>query len=261
MPNRGKAYPVQRRTNAQIASARRNEEEVAGGLAGVLANFFIRPAARVVQNVVQNVWDVIRRRDNNYEARRVLEIDNFDNDDDHEESDSDEDSDSLEDEDIDYSSDVEDEGVETSTEGNVMQKYLKAIRDRIQDECRTKNFTEKKPCIKEQDKWLLKYLNENQFWIRKEYAGIMCKRLKIEMSLQGYYRNVKVWLPDEEFKIMPICPSCKGNSRVGVHGYCDKTLARRVIGLNAHYFVMTRRYICHDCEHNSVSIPKPKFTF
>ena len=261
MPNRGKAYPVQRRTNAQIASARRNEEEVAGGLAGGLANFFIRPAARVVQNVVQNVWDVIRRRDNNYEARRVLEIDNFDNDDDHEESDSDEDSDSSEDEDIDYSSDVEDEGVETSTEGNVMQKYLKAIRDRIQDECRTKNFTEKKPCIKEQDKWLLKYLNENQFWIRKEYAGIMCKRLKIEMSLQGYYRNVKVWLPDEEFKIMPICPSCKGNSRVGVHGYCDKTLARRVIGLNAHYFVMTRRYICHDCEHNSVSIPKPKFTF
>ena len=133
MPNRGKAYPVQRRTNAQIASARRNEEEVAGGLAGGLANFFIRPAARVVQNVVQNVWDVIRRRDNNYEARRVLEIDNFDNDDDHEESDSDEDSDSSEDEDIDYSSDVEDEGVETSTEGNVMQKYFygeKAVHKR-----------------------------------------------------------------------------------------------------------------------------------
>jgi len=67
------------------------------GLVGGLANFLIRPAARVVQNVVRNVWDTIRRRDSKYEARRVLEIDNFDNDD------LNDDSDSSDDENIDYS--------------------------------------------------------------------------------------------------------------------------------------------------------------
>ena len=71
-------------------------------------------------------------------------------------------------------------------------------------------------------------------------------------------RDVLVWLPDQEHGINLPCPSCKSNGNVSVHGYSRKTTARRVIGLKSHYFILSRRYICHHCEKLN---PRPKFTF
>ena len=67
------------------------------------------------------------------------------------------------------------------------------------------------------------------------------------MCLHGYYQDVHVWLPDEEFGMSPPC-------------YSGKPPARCVIGLISHYFLMTRRYICHHCEKVDID-PKPKYTF
>ena len=80
------------------------------------------------------------------------------------------------------------------------------------------------------------------------------------MCLHGYYQDVRVWLPDEEFGMSPPCPSCHSNSRIGVHSYSGKTPARRVLGVTSHYFHMTRRYICHHCEKVDID-PKPKYRF
>ena len=78
------------------------------------------------------------------------------------------------------------------------------------------------------------------------------------MDLPGYYRDILVWLPDLQHSIYPPCPSCKGNGSIGVHGYSRKTVARRVLGLKTHYFILSRRYICHHCEKLT---PKPKYSF
>jgi hypothetical protein len=73
---------------------------------------------------------------------------------------------------------------------------------------------------------------------------------KLHFSEPYYYRDVVTWVPDEQWGIecTPCCPSCGKNETVGVHGYRTNHFGRRVVSLSSHYFVMSRRYICHGCK-------------
>ena len=210
------------------------------------------------------MWEQIRQQDRDYTVRRNHISDEFDpttnNNDGGGDSDSDDEIDE-EDEDVngeigendemDYDSDVEDIGTPESLNNCVMHKYLNAIQDRIQVESNTKKQ------MHEIEKWLFSFLENNDYWIKKEAASTICKALDIEEELPGYYRDLRVWLPDLQYKIIPPCPGCNSNCHVGIHGYSKKTLARRVIGLKAYYYIMSRRYICHSCEKSKIN----KYTF
>ena len=76
------------------------------------------------------------------------------------------------------------------------------------------------------------------------------ERLKLDFGVPEYYRDMKLWLPDVQWgrESMPNCPTCGENRHVGAHGFRDNRVARRIIGLEDHYYMMSRRYICHHCE-------------
>jgi hypothetical protein len=156
---------------------------------------------------------------------------------------------------MDYDSDADDPVESDGNDLSVMTKYLRAILRQLKAECNTKP-----PLLLDTHCWLRQYLEQNQFWIRKQSVKFICGKLGIDMDLEGYYRDVRVWLPDEQYGLWPTCPSCHANSSIGVHGYSHKTIARRVIGLKNHYFILSRRYICHDCEKCDTE-PRPKYTF
>ena len=79
-----------------------------------------------------------------------------------------------------YSSDADDD--DDLEAYSVMRKYFKAICSRLKDESRTCNFVDKNEEERGKNKWLLKYLSENQCWIRVEYAEAMCARLDIDIT-------------------------------------------------------------------------------
>ena len=194
-------------------------------------------------------WRDIRERDKSYRAidmsadkRRDANLPNTKGDD----SDDDE---YQPGDDGEYDSDGENEGI-TSVSRGVMSKYLKSIKDRLQVECNTKERCE--------NKWLIEYLSTHKFWIRNEASEWICERLGITHSLEGYYRDVLIWLPDEQHGVDPPCPTCQSNTSIGVHGYSDKTIAQKVIGRSDNYYLMSHRYIYHACEKDS---NKAKFTY
>lgn len=264
MVYRGKGYRTTRRTDAERARDHARIQRDNAGMRQGMAAFVQRPVA-TLQQTLQQMWNRIRQRDADYENRVPVEeivnneINHDDESDDEHEEEEEEENDL---EDMEYNSDHEDddnkERSETDECSSVMKDYVKAIRDRLQDECRTCHFTKEKKQIKEDDKWLLKYLQQNEFWIREEYCEEMCRRLGITPSLRGYYTDVLVWFPDERFKMKPVCPTCGSSARVGVHAYPKKTYGRRVISLLRNYYIISRRYICHHCEKVT---PKVKYTF
>jgi hypothetical protein len=46
---------------------------------------------------------------------------------------------------------------------------------------------------------------------------------------------------------LPPCPECLSSEDVVRHSWRDNRLARRVQGLDSHYFIMSRRYKCQGC--------------
>ncbi len=128
--------------------------------------------------------------------------------------------------------------------GGVQQKYVEAVQKRIQVEVNS-NFTG--------NKWLLKILNENDWWIKREKVSTIISELKLNKEHAAYYRDVYVWLPDirwptVEKKMMPSCPNCKCNNRVGPHAFRDNHFGRVVVSLTETYYIISRRYICHECK-------------
>jgi len=130
-------------------------------------------------------------------------------------------------------------------EGNsVMQEYLKAVKERLQIELGGNEL----------DAWLLDILKKNDWWIRTSYVSKIRKKLHLPNHYDAYYRDVFVWLPDIRWNdpgntFMPPCPHCKCNTRVGAHCFRDNHHARLVVNLNTTYYIMSRRYICHECKH------------
>ena len=101
-----------------------------------------------------------------------------------------------------------------------------------------------------EEKWLLNFLKkkENGWWIRKENAEYICKMIpELKYGEQSYYRDIRVWLPDQQYGdfCMPFCGACRSNENVGAHGFRDNHFSRTVIGLKENYYLISRRYICH----------------
>ena len=158
------------------------------------------------------------------------------------EADLDEDDDDGDNGDDENSSDNED-----APAHSVMGEYLKAVYSRLHSETTgeaSRNALE--------DKWLLRLLNTGDWWIRAEaHAQSICTKLGLSHDDPSYYRDIKVWIPDLQYgaEAKPPCVECKKTDRVGVHCYAGTGhCARRICSLTGHYFVMTRRYICHECE-------------
>ncbi|GFH43535.1 hypothetical protein CTEN210_07273 [Chaetoceros tenuissimus] len=217
---------------------------LARGLANFVQHGTIRNIIESPRVMIERMWNEFRRRDANYEVRRPTHTNN---DDYYDVKESTRTEDELNqddgDDDGDGSSFEEDSSYFDDIKISVMHKYAKSIVERLAVECNTADP------IKSEEKWLLSYLKMHNFWIRKDTAEYICQNLGIEFNLVGYYRDILMWLPDEQYGIDPICPTCKSNKRIGVHGYLDleKTPCRKVIDIADWYCIAGRRYKCHEC--------------
>jgi hypothetical protein len=95
-----------------------------------------------------------------------------------------------------YDSDGEGgEGAEVmGTEKGIQQEYVQNIHQQLKDEC---NFQRGK----QDDDWLVQYLKDNGWWIRKESAPRIAKKLSLPVYHYTYYRDVRVWCLDSRFAV------------------------------------------------------------
>jgi hypothetical protein len=125
-----------------------------------------------------------------------------------------------------------------------MNTYLRAIQTRLKNEVLEGT--------KDEEKWLMEMLNENDWWIRHQQAESLCKKLGVIFAEIAYYRDVYVWLPEQRWGCVawPPCPSCLQQNKIGARGWQKNHYARRVVTMNSNYFVMSRRYMCHSCNRD-----------
>jgi len=134
-----------------------------------------------------------------------------------------------------------DEGADEELPG-IQQRYVKAIQKRVQEEISKDN--------KSINTWLLEHLKSNDWWIRKDKAHWIAKKLGLKKQYNAYYRDVLVWLPHIRWEdkvnraFVPPCPHCKTNARVGPHCWRDNHHARLIVGLKETYYTISMRYIC-----------------
>jgi hypothetical protein len=132
-----------------------------------------------------------------------------------------------------------------SKSGGVMQQILKAVQDRLKWEKGPK-------CKGLNEAWLLKFLDEHDWSIPQNQTPKLVRKLRLKHDtalFKYYYTRLDVWMPDLRWghMHMPCCPDCKHNYAVGVHGYPVHP-GRMVVGQQDNYYIITRRYICSDCE-------------
>jgi hypothetical protein len=99
----------------------------------------------------------------------------------------------------------------------VMNAYLRAIQTRLKYEVLEATANE--------EKWLKKMLNENDWWIRHQQAQSLCINLGIIFSEIAYYRDIYVWLAEQRWGgvTWPPCPSCLQQNKIGAHGWQKNT--------------------------------------
>ena len=136
---------------------------------------------------------------------------------------------------------------EENLRDGVMQRFLRAVQDRLKEE--TKNETANS---------LIDLLKENDWWLRAVHYRKVCKIIGQSVPCEpSYLRDIYVWLPDVRWgpQYMLYCPTCAANTRVGVHcwRYNPNHIGRRVCNLTTHYFALSRRYICHTCHVSQVA--------
>ena len=107
---------------------------------------------------------------------------------------------------------------------------------------------------------LVSILRDNSWWLRAVHAPKICGIIGMECKVPSYFRDIYVWIPDERWGrvSMPTCPHCLSNQVVGPHGWRDNHFGRRITGLDTHYFVISRRYICHGCEGAAAALKMAK---
>ena len=143
-------------------------------------------------------------------------------------------------------------GPDSAAPLGLMKEYTYQVHERLKYELGNK-------ITALEEKWLLIFLKkkENLWWIRKESAEHVCKMIpELKYGEQSYYRDIRVWLPDQQYGCMPFCGACKANDNVGAHGFRDNHFSRTVIGLKENYFLMSRRYICHQCKRDGDALKK-----
>ncbi|GFH52552.1 hypothetical protein CTEN210_09028 [Chaetoceros tenuissimus] len=246
-PREKEKRPRKRRTNAQIdldkSKKKRENSTTTAKMRDNLCAFF----GKVIEKL-HIPWDKIRHRDRNVQPRINRQVEDIEDSDDL----LDDDNEELVDGEYDEKQ-SEEQTLHPTKELSIMGKFQKAIEKRIQIESNTKDP------ISDEEKWLFPYLKRNKFWIRKECSSAVCQKLGIPHEAEGYYKDIRVWLPDVEFQYMPHCPTCSNNDRVAPHCYGegDKTISRSVISVSNNYSLLSRRYICHTCEKEK----QGQFTF
>ncbi|KAL7532434.1 hypothetical protein ACHAXR_005774, partial [Thalassiosira sp. AJA248-18] len=129
----------------------------------------------------------------------------------------------------------------------VQQKFVEAVQKRLKFEV-SKNGKATK------NTWLLDHLRLNGWWLRKLHGRWAARKLGIKKEYEAYYRDIFVWLPDIMWEdkvnktMMPCCPNCKTNSKVGPHCFRDNHFGRVIVGMDETYFCISRRYICRECK-------------
>jgi hypothetical protein len=131
--------------------------------------------------------------------------------------------------------------------GGVMQSYLEAINNRLRAEINGSKL----PAV-------INLLKGNEWILRCAQAERVCSVVELQYTEPSYYKDVYVWLPDIRWGIaaMPPCPTCASNAQVGFHCWRDNHFGRRIVSLDTHYFVLSRRYLCHCCQGISRSLKK-----
>ena len=131
---------------------------------------------------------------------------------------------------------------------SVMGMYLHKVYNRLRQEVQGLDADD---CGRIGNTWLMKHLRDNNFWVRVEQAKSICAQLGIPFREPAYYRDIKVWLPKEQFgtSSTPPCPCCHSVKHVGVKDW--PYAGRRVFTADGrgHYFVCTRRYQCSECKN------------
>ncbi|KAL7493375.1 hypothetical protein ACHAWT_002406, partial [Skeletonema menzelii] len=156
----------------------------------------------------------------------------------------DDDDDDLEEEDFDGDDDDDSNKKQQSKDRGVMREVLRAVQERIKYE-ESKTF----PALKL--KWMLEFIKNHQWSIPREHIPTITRKLGLQHEdvFKYYYTRLDVWLPDLQHghSHMPCCVNCKHNNAVGVHGYSTHP-GRMVVNQTENYYILTRRYICHDCK-------------
>ena len=139
----------------------------------------------------------------------------------------------------------DDEG-DYSVDDSVMGEYAKAVQLRLQEEVKPTTTCQL---------YLLLMLKNDDWILPACHAKKICDLLKLPFHEPSYYRDVVIWLPDVRWgaQAMPYCPNCRSNTKVGVHGWRDNHVGRRITTMTSNYFILSRRYICHECERNASS--------
>jgi hypothetical protein len=146
--------------------------------------------------------------------------------------------------------------------GKAMVRFLDAVRRQVSKEMNKQRVTPKKvkngekPTAgtsagqrqqRQPERWLIPCLASNNFWISRHMAKFMCQKLGIDYENPGYYKDIKLWIPEVQWgpQFQPRCLKCGKAETLGNEGM-DK--CRLVMGLDMNYFIMTRRWKCHECK-------------
>jgi hypothetical protein len=168
----------------------------------------------------------------------------------------------------DIEADYDDDGEQFDEEGandidfkeSVMMEYCSAIQKQLQLEFKKKQG---KQAIRT---FLRQELQRNNYVLPRHRAQYYCRQLNLKFHEIGYYHDINVWLPHEQWgeTFMPPCKNCKCARNVCQHSW-PKHPARRVFTATGCYYVMTRRFACNACIEDAKSVDvkseKPSQTF
>jgi len=97
----------------------------------------------------------------------------------------------------------------------------------------------------------LKYLEDNDWWIKTVHAVTIVNNLGLKKEHHAYYQDVYVWPPDVWWSRytgvshMPCCPNCKTNKRVGAHAFLDNHFGRVVVNLTDTYYSESKVHLSY----------------
>lgn len=134
------------------------------------------------------------------------------------------------------------------------QQLYAAIYSRLQVE-----LAKKGPAT---DKWLIKHLKANGWWLRAGCVALVAGALVLRKGTRSaqyrvidepdaqadifYERDLQVCMPDAMWGMSIACPSCGEADQTKVHGYSEQP-ARRVQDFFKDFDVMGRRHCCNRC--------------
>jgi hypothetical protein len=96
-----------------------------------------------------------------------------------------------------------------------MELLLDTVRRRLGEEVNT----QRNPAA---NMWLKKYLDCHNYWISQDAAKFMCQQLKVKFENPGYYKDIKIWLPEIQWGIQLCCVNCQQSHTLGNQGFDHK---------------------------------------